>query len=227
MIKNARYLARNLVGSFVWSYPALSFFSNFSDRIVRREMEICIEGFARSGNTYLVAAFALANPMTRVAHHLHVPQQIVRGVKLGIPVVVVLRSPVESIASLLAVDQRLSAEVAIWSYRNFYRVALQHRQSIFLVSFEDLIRDVDGAIGRINERFNARFLTPRQARISEQAIRNRVVEMNAEAGKPELLIGIPTPERALLKDGLRSRLASLGSMKQAEKVFDACRKQCD
>jgi len=71
-------------------------------RAVDRATELVIEGFARSGNTFAVAAFSLAQPRpVRLAHHLHAPAQVLLAARMGIPCIVLVRDPVDAVASRL------------------------------------------------------------------------------------------------------------------------------
>src|SRR5262245_32533170 len=61
---------------------------------VFRDTEAIIEGFPRSANTFAATAFQLAQTKpVRVAHHLHVPSQIIAGARWGIPTIVLVRDP--------------------------------------------------------------------------------------------------------------------------------------
>src|SRR5205814_3293356 len=64
---------------------------------IRDETEVVIEGFPRSGNTFAVAAFHYAQRPrdVKIAHHAHVPAQLLSAVRLGLPAVVLVRDPEE------------------------------------------------------------------------------------------------------------------------------------
>ena len=66
-----------------------------------KDTQICIEGFPRSGNTYSVSAFKLANKGIKISHHLHVPAQVLLAVQYQIPTIVVIRNPLDAVTSLL------------------------------------------------------------------------------------------------------------------------------
>jgi len=54
--------------------------------LVKKDTEIVIEGYPRSANTFAVAAFLLAQGRAvKIAHHLHVPAQVIQAVRWGIP----------------------------------------------------------------------------------------------------------------------------------------------
>ena len=67
---------------------------SYRDLSVDRRTQIVIEGFPRSGNTFAVVAFQQAQrESVRVAHHLHMPAQVIRAAHLGIPILLLVGSP--------------------------------------------------------------------------------------------------------------------------------------
>ena len=58
-------------------------------RAVTPDKQVVIEGFPRSGNSFARRAFIMAQDetfdVTSIAHHLHVPAQIVRAAQWQIP----------------------------------------------------------------------------------------------------------------------------------------------
>src|SRR4051794_35640317 len=62
-----------------------------------RTTDIVIEGFPRSGNTFAVVAFRLAQSRAmQVAHHLHIPAQLLWADRVGMPSMVLVRNPVDA-----------------------------------------------------------------------------------------------------------------------------------
>ena len=70
--------------------------------LARRDSALVIEGFPRSGNTFSVAAFQIANGQDlHVGRHLHGAPHVLRAVRLGLPTVVLIRRPREAVLSYL------------------------------------------------------------------------------------------------------------------------------
>lgn len=87
---------------FLLSYSLLflSFFhkSVYSGSHVRERAEIIIEGFPRSANTFSVLAFTLTlRRNVFVTSHFHAEAKVLQGVKFGIPVIVLIRHPVDAL----------------------------------------------------------------------------------------------------------------------------------
>src|ERR687894_957930 len=70
--------------------------------LARPDTALVIEGFLRSGNTFSVAAFELANgPKLHVGRHLHGAPHVLRAVRLGLPTIVLIRQPRDAVLSSL------------------------------------------------------------------------------------------------------------------------------
>ncbi|MGH2554667.1 MAG: hypothetical protein ACRDHO_02985 [Actinomycetota bacterium] len=125
---------------------------------VRRKTDIVIEGFERSGNSFAVAAFRLAqNRPVRIAHHLHVAGQVVVAHRLGVPALVLIRKPEDAIVSLLFRYPHLSVAQALRSYRRFYEPLVPLRRGLVLARFESVISDFGMVTKRVNEVFRTSF----------------------------------------------------------------------
>jgi hypothetical protein len=65
------------------------------ERLVTPDTQLVIEGFPRSGNSFARRAFVMAqnesSHKTRIAHHIHVPAQVVRAARWRIPTLVLIR----------------------------------------------------------------------------------------------------------------------------------------
>ena len=125
--------------------------------MVHRNSDICIEGFQRSGNTYFEVMFRQSNPGAVVAHHIHSTEHIKRAAQLGVPVVLLIREPSDSLASLITYDERLSPSIALSCYINYYEASLKMQSAYCLVPFQRLIEDFNEQIERLNKKFGKRF----------------------------------------------------------------------
>jgi hypothetical protein len=123
--------------------------------VVRPDTELVIEGFARSANTYALAAFRCANgPDTVVADHLHAASSIVRAAHHGIPAIVLIRDPLDACASLIQ-RQRVHPRTALEAYLRFHTTVLPWLDHAVVSDFPTTI----GSFGIVVEALNARFAT--------------------------------------------------------------------
>jgi hypothetical protein len=126
-------------------------------RVVTPETQLVIEGFPRSANTFAVAAFRQAQrEKVRIAHGLHVPAQVVRAARWGIPTLVLIRKPKDAVLSFLIRDP-ISVGQALKYYLSFYQAVEKYRDAYVLGLFEEVTEDYGQVIRRLNERFGTTF----------------------------------------------------------------------
>lgn len=118
--------------------------------ITTRDTELVIEAFPRSANTFLFHAIRLSSPRPlRIAHHLHDVIQIDRGIRFGIPIVVVMREPLSAFVSYRLKSPKISAATMEEIYTSFYAHILTHHDKILLVRYEDVIQNTDKVVAKI------------------------------------------------------------------------------
>ena len=129
-------------------------------RAVTPDKQVVIEGFPRSGNSFARRAFIMAQDetfdVTSIAHHLHVPAQVVRAAQLRIPTLVLIRKPKDAVLSLVIRDP-ISVDQALRYYISFYETSEKYRDAYVLGLFEEVTEDFGEIIRRINNRFKTTF----------------------------------------------------------------------
>jgi hypothetical protein len=129
-------------------------------RIVTPDTQLVIEGFPRSGNSFARRAFVLAQDETfdvaRIAHHMHVPAQVVRAAQWRIPTLVVIRRPREAVVSF-AIWDPISVGQALRYYISFYETVEKYQDAIVVGLFEEVTEDYGQVIERINDKFGTNF----------------------------------------------------------------------
>lgn len=121
---------------------------------------LMVEGFPRSGNTFLCALlFAAGLPEDDLAHHFHSLGHVKAGLELGLDVIVVVRSPAAAVASLTVRQPRTDPRESLREYSRFHRglVALRSEQ-LSCVTFETLIDTPERVVGAALDKLGA---TPR------------------------------------------------------------------
>jgi hypothetical protein len=208
----AKYALRLWAGkSAFWTRQLYGRRQRYDGKVVGPQTDVVIEGFPRSGNTYFVAAFQLAQDMeVRIASHLHYPSQITCGMQLNIPVLVVIREPIEALTSYYIREPSVSVGHMVTHYRRFYDCALSSRRSVLLCTFEQLTADFDAIIQRANARFGTRWKTTEDSNVSEDDIFQLVEEMERSdsdgATIRETHVARPSSSRKGEKDAARTAL---------------------
>ena len=127
--------------------------------MVTRRTRITIEGYPRSANTYAVYAFKHVNDIqwNEVGHHLHVQAQIIRSVKYQIPVILLIRHPLEAVRSLVVRHDFIPVADALEDYTRFYSDLYKLRDSFVVANFDDVTEHFGKIIERVNKRFSTKF----------------------------------------------------------------------
>ena len=188
---------------------------------------IVIDGFLRSGNTYSVAAFQVANGTgPHVAHHLHGGAHVRRAVRLHLPTVVLIRRPADAVSSYLVRRPTLTPDDALLEYLDFYRTAWPARDGFVVAPFDLVVSDFGAVTDRVNERFGTSFVRFAGDPASEQAAVALVEEMNRRECRGEVVeshVGRPSAEREQHKEEVRRRMEeprTRGLLSRAETVFE-------
>jgi hypothetical protein len=129
-----------------------------TDKGITDRTELVIEGFPRSGNTF--AVFAVKHAEGRpidIASHVHHPAQVMLGVRKGLPTLVVIREPVGALASYLIAGAHGRPEAVLREYIRYHRTLLPYRDGFVVGRFEEVTKDLNVVIDRINARFGSSF----------------------------------------------------------------------
>jgi hypothetical protein len=178
--------------------------------LARRDSALVIDGFLRSGNTFSVAAFVVANgEEPHLGRHLHSGAHILRAARLGVPAVVLIRRPADAVASYLVRRPSLTPNDALLEYVDFYRTCWPARDHFVVGLFDDVITDFGRVVAEVNERFGTSF-TPYEPTDANRASAFALVEeMNRRECRGEVVeshVGRPSDERDQLKREVLARL---------------------
>ena len=150
-------MAKIYFGSNLLLYNCLKLLKKLRKGMVYPDTDICIDGYPKQANTFLVKSFLMWNPDKKVASHVHVPMQIHKALQYKIPCVVTIRDPYLSIASTLANDSGLIYEVAIWGYVHFYKSIYKIKNEVVIAGFDEAIESPGKIIKSLNERYGTDF----------------------------------------------------------------------
>jgi hypothetical protein len=130
-------------------------------RRITDDTQLVIEGFPRSGNTY--ATFALehaaadAGRAVVVSSHVHTPSQVRLAVQQRFPTLVLVREPIDTIASLLIAAPHVRFEAAIREYIHHYQEIWPWRDRCVIATFDQVVSDFGAVTRRVNEQFGTDF----------------------------------------------------------------------
>ena len=172
--------------------------------------EIVIEGYPRSGNTFAVVAFRLAQGrQIEIAHHLHAAAQIKRAARLDVPAVVLIREPSEAILSLVVRDPHASIRWALCSYIRFYSAVIPYLAKTVVAPFATATSDLASIIRMVNASYGTAFKEFVPTEDALNSVRQTVEWMGQRdsimTGQDYRLgVALPSEQRRRAKDARRT-----------------------
>jgi hypothetical protein len=190
--------------------------------------EIVIEGFPRTGTSFAVAAFKLAQERpVSVACHVHAPAQILAGVRRGLPTVIVGREPKDTVISFILRNPHLSMAQGLRGYLRFYETVLPCLGAAVVAPFGEVTNDLGSAIERVNARFGTSFDTFEHTPANVEAVFAQIDEdyrrRLGEGERFEREVARPSPVREGLKGSVARAYGSpglAGLRDRAERVWE-------
>ena len=195
--------------------------------MVTRATDIVIEGYPRSASTFAVAAFRLAQEpeWVEVAHHTHMPAQVIEAVRWEIPALVLIRSPGDAVVSLLIHSPDRSARSAVHGYLRFYEPLVPLRELFVIATFHQVVTDLGSVIDRLNERFDTAFRhfvhTPENIARIEREIEEDSARRWSDVQQRERKIPRPSEARKSMREEVARVYAAAPEhlQRRAEHVF--------
>lgn len=228
LLARAAYEAKTVVAR----YPALALpLARFRGRgeVLEPGTDIVIESFPRCASSFAVAAFRLAQeprPM-RIANHTHMPAQVIAASRAGVPALVLIREPEDTVVSHLIRNPELSVGGALRGYLRFYVPLLRYREAFVVGTFDEVVSGFGRVTARVNERFGTSFglfeHTPENVERVNREIEEDYRRRARSEEELERIVPRPSELRRRMKEELERRYrAEAGILgRRAETVFDA------
>lgn len=219
IVRNAWFATRFFLGSHALTYPLLRWApAPYARVMVERGMDACIEGLPRSANTFGGLVFLEQNPGVALAHHMHVPMQFLNAVRLGVPCCVLIRRPVDNLASMaIAGDNDVSHDLLFRVYLHYLGKIETVRDRVTLCTFDEVLAEP----GIIARRLNAFYGTSFNAEPPSAEQTSRIVE--ALKGDERVRPGhvpVPTQFKEDLKPKVKRALSEHRMLPAAAALYD-------
>ena len=210
-LRRARFEARAILDRYPATYfPAARVARRAKpEMVVGSDTELVIEASPRSGNSFAVVAFELAQPRhVRVAHHSHAPAQVMRAVQLGVPTLVIVRDPAQASLSLAVRERGVTMRQALRTWIAFYARVLPLRRGVVVAAFDEVTRDLGSVIRSVNERFGTGFAEFRHAPEAEARAFELLERYDRQdrGALSESTVARPSEAREAMKEALRAEL---------------------
>jgi hypothetical protein len=195
---------------FLWTRPGLYRFVNLARRrrdFYTENFDICIAGFPRSANSYLWRMLEITQPGISIKSHHHHPAVAIHAIRLGKPVLFLLRNPEDSIPSF-CIHQNRSVDWVLDYYIAFHRIILPFCDQMLLATFEEISSNFKSVLQKLNERFSLSLTRD----FDEDVARQRAFDIiercvtDDEGRVDHRRLHIPSDERSPLKAELLEQL---------------------
>lgn len=126
-----------------------------TSRRITADTQLVVEGFPRAGNTFVVGALLdAARQGLSIKSHVHHPAQIKDAVRRGVPVLLLVRRPLPTLASYLIAGPHATPAGVLDEYIRYHRELLPFLRDIEVADFDEATTDMGALIRRLNERFD-------------------------------------------------------------------------
>jgi hypothetical protein len=189
--------------------------------------DVVIESYQSCGNTFARKAMEHANPQASIASHSHSWANVSRGLRLGKPVVVLLRPPLDAVASHTVRMRLDDLDRELRRYHRFFHKVTGVADSVVLAPFDVVVNRFGDVIAEVNARFATRFALFDHS--DPQAKAQVFEEMDREAfSSPSELdrvwrVARPNADRAEATREMKARLNSPAfrpALARCEQVYD-------
>ena len=208
-VRQFRYSLRYVVNVHPAIYMPLArrWHADLENRFVERDTELVIEGFGRSGSSFAVIAFELAQERpVKTAHHTHAAAQVIAGAKMGIPTLVIVRDASEATLAHM-VRRGIHAKPALESWIRYHEHVLPYRDRIVATSLSTVSTDLGSVLGLVNERFGTSFEEFDHTEANQAQVFEIIEARNLDKyGKATYWVARPTAARIEEKEALRREL---------------------
>ena len=191
-ILSAYYFLSNKLKRFVFDDKA------HQSRLVNSSTLLTIEGFPRSGNSYMCKLVKVGNPSIRykIANHMHHPMNIIASVENSIKTVCMIREPrdviIANVAHILYVNKTCLSSGSILNqspvplfedllnhYLWYYNSLSMYSNKILFIPLVNLINNEEQVVERINAFHH---LNLAYAKIDPSKVKSHMLP-NVERGK--------------------------------------------
>jgi hypothetical protein len=181
---------------------------------LRRDTDVVIEGFPKSANSFVTHAFRMpqGRPL-KITHHTHSAGVVIAACRRHVPVLVLIRQPVDAVSRIALVRPHISLRLLLRGWISFYRPLLPWKGHFAVGSFEEVTTDLGAVMAEMNKRLGTRFVpfehTPENEQEAFRAMEDDWATRidRSELGH-ELNVGRPSRERDAMTEDILVRLRS-------------------
>jgi len=197
---------RDAVYSLELLYLRNDFFYTLADFFLKQKVydssaDLCIDGFPRSANSFAVNLIKQVYNKLKIIHHAHAPAVIKKALKDDIPTFVLIRKPIDAIASEYIRAKHREQRTyhvpnLIKRYHQYYQVVNENIRDLYIIRFETVTENPEEYMRYVFETIDM----PSEVNYSD------VISTTKNAGALKITenniytISVPVPERDEYKE---------------------------
>lgn len=226
-LNSIRWSIKTLLSSNLFIFKhIISPLSRHKELFLKKDSDLLIEGYPRSGNTFCAAAFYyFSNHQLSIARHRHEIGHLKHAFSSGVPTLIVFREPIEAISSFI-LREGVSELFAINFYVKFNSFVLRHNDKLALFEFNDIVNHIENVITRFSSMYNL-DLNVSDSLLDKKEIKDIVIQMEKKDSGSEHVrsthVAYPVMERTALKETIKNGLANrhFAILENANKIYNA------
>lgn len=196
-----------------------------------KDFDLVVEAYPRSANTSsMYALFYAQGNDFKVGHHLHVPAHVKYAVSRKIPCLVILRNPIDCVASLMVGRNGGDPSALLKHYVDFVATVDRCGNRVVVAAFDDIVKSGLGfAVNGVNERFGCSFSVPSGSLEEKAWVEQRITEWNnVHCGGDLNRISIPNETKRRRSEEMKLRIRSEApeELSAAEAIFFSLARSC-
>lgn len=206
--------------------------SKVRTKLPNKQSHFYFGGFPRSGNSFLTNLFEELHPGVEFSHHLHAIAATKIALSRKIPVVIIVRNPIECISSLLVMNQRddqqrnkMLMNKYVEEYITYHSTILKRRSELEVIIFEEVTKDPNLFLNAIYK-----VAKPSIEPIDDEDRSLEKLNEKATIGKRQKKMSnehavryssLPNEERKKLKESVKEDLQELEGLQECINLYQA------
>ncbi|MDH3755052.1 MAG: hypothetical protein OEU32_14375 [Acidimicrobiia bacterium] len=165
-------------------------------RAITARTDLVVEGFPRSGTTFAAHALRLAQsePIV-ITNHVHNLSILDVAISRSVPTLVVVREPVDCLASYLVWEPAAPASTVLWEWLHYHSRLVRRAHRLTVVGFEEVRTSLPDIVSRLNHRYGSAFDAPPTTESFRSDVELEVRRRHAQVHPNQVQSrGVPVPD---------------------------------
>lgn len=204
--------------------------------LVTKETDLCLEGPPRCANTFCGELLNQFSPNLKIVQHTHAIANVKIALRNDIPVVILIRNPIDAIVSNLIRERSKgftikSIKYYCSLYADFFDFIANYHAEFSVMDFELVTNQPDKFLQHICQTLNIHQPLPSQQELNAMT-QNALVQIerrNLQVNPSSLTSGSPSLEKHKRKEDIRAELQtnSKKSINVLMRKYETAKEKCE